>query len=122
MEYFSNKEVNELFLDYLEMRQEKWKKFKATNISIKRAINLLNKYDDKTKIKMLDISIINNRTWIWPIKWLAEEKSEAFIHKYETNKKIYEKDIIWDQTDEQKLKNKEILQKARNLFRNIDDV
>jgi hypothetical protein len=23
MEYFSNKEVNELFLDYLEMRQEK---------------------------------------------------------------------------------------------------
>ncbi len=119
MEYFYNNEVNQLFLDYLEMRQEKWKKYKATNISIKRIINLLNKYDDYIKIKMLDNSIINNRTWIFPIKWVFPKESETYKSK-EKKQIIIDKEI--NMNDEQKQKSKEILQKARNLFKNINDV
>lgn len=117
--YFQNNLVEEAFNDYLEMRKEKWKKYIASNVSIKRAVNLLNKYDDKTKIIILETSIINNRTWLFPPKFALKKDSDSYKHKNWTDKKQFIQEDIKEISEEDKQKSKDILQKARNLFRNI---
>lgn len=56
--YFENEDVNELFDEFLKIRE----KIKAVNSdrAINTLINKLNKYDDKTKIKMIENSIVNS--------------------------------------------------------------
>lgn len=63
-DYYSNKTLNDLFLDFLEVR----KKLKAVNSE--RAINsllkTLSEYDDDTKYKMIENSITNSWKGIFP--------------------------------------------------------
>jgi predicted transcriptional regulator len=64
--YYDNVELNDLFLDFLEVR----KKLKAVNSE--RAINSLLKtlsnYDDDTKYKMIENSVTNSWKGIFPLK------------------------------------------------------
>jgi len=65
-EYYSTKDLNDLFLDFLEVR----KKLKAVNSE--RAINsllkTLSEYDDETKYKMIEQSITNSWKGVFPLK------------------------------------------------------
>lgn len=65
-EYFKNQELNSLFIEFLEVR----KKLKAVNSE--RAINTLLKtlseYDDNTKCKMIETSIVNSWKSVYPLK------------------------------------------------------
>lgn len=65
-EYFSNKELNDLFLDFLKMR----KQLKAVNSerAINSLLNTLSKYDDDTKYKMIENSITNSWKGVFPLK------------------------------------------------------
>lgn len=56
--YFANADINNLFLEFIEVR----KKLKAVNSdrAIKTLINKLNKYDDDTKYQMIENSIVNS--------------------------------------------------------------
>ena len=58
IKYFDNLELNNLFIEFLEVR----KKVKAVNSerAIKALINKLNKYEDSIKIQMIEKSIINS--------------------------------------------------------------
>lgn len=64
--YFENKNVNELFEEFLKMR----KKLKAVNSerAIKTLINKLNNYSDDIKIKMIENSIVNSWKGIFEIQ------------------------------------------------------
>ena len=64
--YFENDELNETFIEYLNLR----KKLKAVNSerAIKMLITELNSYDDDVKIKMLEQSIVNSWKSVYPLK------------------------------------------------------
>jgi len=64
--YFNNKELNSIFIDFLEMR----KKLKAVNSdrAINTLINKLNNYDDETKYKMIEQSIENSWKGLFELK------------------------------------------------------
>ena len=64
--YFNNKELNSIFIDFLEMR----KKLKAVNSdrAINALINKLNNYDDETKYKMIEQSIENSWKGLFELK------------------------------------------------------
>lgn len=64
--YFNNKELNSIFIDFLEMR----KKLKAVNSdrAINMLINKLNNYDDETKYKMIEQSIENSWKGLFELK------------------------------------------------------
>ena len=64
--YYNNKELNDLFLEYLELRVKL--KCKNTDRAITLLLNELNKYDDYTKIEMLNNSIMNSWKSVYPIK------------------------------------------------------
>lgn len=73
--YFENEEVNNLFLEFLDIR----KKIKAVNsdLAIKKLINKLDKYEDDIKIKMLENSIVNS----WKDVYELKEKKETALEK-----------------------------------------
>jgi DNA-binding PadR family transcriptional regulator len=75
-EYFSNKELNDTFLEFLEVRKKK----KAVNTP--RAINILikklNNYDDKTKLELINRSIINS----WKDIYITNNKEITSKKKY----------------------------------------
>lgn len=73
--YFENEEVNNLFVEFLNIR----KKVKAVNsdLAIKKLINKLNKYGDDIKIKMLENSIVNS----WKDVYELKEKKETALEK-----------------------------------------
>ena len=89
--YFENEELNNLFIEFLDLR----KKIKCKNTD--RAINLLlkelNKYDDKIKIEMINNSIMNSWKSVYPIKQNKKEQTlpEWFNKEYEVN---YSKEAI----------------------------
>lgn len=62
--YFENEKVNNLFIEFLEIRKKK----KAINndSTITRLVNKLNKYDDEQKCLLLDKSIINSWKDVYP--------------------------------------------------------
>lgn len=80
--YFENEEVNNIFIEFLELR----KKLRVVNTdrAINLLINKLNKYDDNIKIKMLEQSIMNSWKSVYELKnkediiptWFNEEKEE----------------------------------------------
>lgn len=76
--YFDNKEVNNLFNEFLELR----KKLKAVNSerAIKLLIDKLNSYDDEIKIKMINNSIENSWKSVYPLK---KEKDKKIITENE---------------------------------------
>jgi predicted phage replisome organizer len=78
--YFENEELNNIFLEFLQIR----KKLKAVNSerAIKMLINKLSKYDDdKIKYKMIEKSILNSWKDVYelkkedlePTKWFNED-------------------------------------------------
>ena len=77
--YFNDDELNNIFLEFLELR----KKIKAVNSE--RAINMLLKklsnYDDDTKKKMIERSILNSWKDVYEIK---QEKTS-----YEKRQQMY---------------------------------
>lgn len=86
--YFDNEELDALFKDFLSMR----KKLKAVNSerAITVLINKLSKYDDKTKIKMIENSIENSWKGVYEPK---EEKKQTFNHyktQSEREKEVFE--------------------------------
>lgn len=76
--YFDNKEVNDLFNEFLELR----KKLKAVNSerAIKLLVDKLNSYDDEIKIKMISNSIENSWKSVYPLK---KEKDKKIITENE---------------------------------------
>ena len=64
--YFENNEVNNSFNEFLIIRKDM--KVKNTELAINRLINELNKYDDSTKIEMLNNSIMNGWKGVFPLK------------------------------------------------------
>lgn len=71
-EYFSNQDVNNLFLKFLDIRKQM--KVPNTEIALERLINKLNKYDDDTKLQMIDESIMNGWKGVFEPK--AKNKSK----------------------------------------------
>lgn len=74
-EYYSNKDLNDLFLEFLELR----KKLKAVNSerAIKTLLNTLSNYDDDTKYKMIENSITNSWKGVFPLKESKPYKPKA---------------------------------------------
>ena len=81
VQYFENKELNNLFLEYLDLRTKL--KCKNTDRAIKLLLNELNKYDDKTKIEMINNSIMNSWKSVYPLKENKKQRdSEEEVLKY----------------------------------------
>lgn len=78
--YFGNEELDALFKDFLSMR----KKLKAVNSerAITVLINKLSKYDDKTKIKMIENSIENSWKGVYELK--EEKKKPVYSDTFST--------------------------------------
>lgn len=64
--YFNDKEINDLFYEFLDLRMKL--KAKNTDRAITLLLNELNKYDDKTKIQMINNSIMNSWKSVYEIK------------------------------------------------------
>lgn len=75
-EYYSNKELNDTFLEFLEVRKKK----KAVNTprAITMLINKLSNYDDKTKLELINRSIINS----WKDIYVTNNKETTLTKKY----------------------------------------
>ena len=81
--YFDNEELNNTFLEFLEVR----KKIKAVNSdrAITGLINKLSKYDDETKLKMIEQSIINS----WKDVFELKKEKEPYKTQYEKNQEYF---------------------------------
>lgn len=79
--YFDNEKVNEMFIDFLKLRATI--KAKNTDRAINTLINKLNKYDDDTKYKMIEKSIVNS----WKDVYEIEEHKET---RYERERRLLE--------------------------------
>ncbi len=73
--YFNDLELNDLFLEYLELRLKL--KCKNTDRAIKLLTNELNKYDDETKKEMLNTSIMNSWKSVYPPKQFNQKKGKT---------------------------------------------
>ena len=73
--YFNNLELNDLFLEFLELRLKL--KCKNTDRAIKLLTNELNKYDDETKKEMLNTSIMNSWKSVYPPKQFNQKKGKT---------------------------------------------
>lgn len=62
--YFSNRELNDLFIDFLAMRKNA--KAKNTDRAIKLLIKSVENYPDDLKIKTVELSIMNNWKGLFP--------------------------------------------------------
>lgn len=64
--YFENDELNEIFIEFLELRKKK----KAVNSerAINMLLNKLSKYDDDIKFKMIEKSIVNSWKDVYELK------------------------------------------------------
>ncbi len=92
--YYANKELNDLFKDFLELR----KKIKAVNSerAIKMLINKLSKYEDNVKIKMLERSILNSWKDVYELpKEKYKEPEPSWL-----NQEIKERDELTDEERE----------------------
>lgn len=129
-EYFSNSKVNDIFLDFIEQR----KILKAVNSdrAINTLVNKLNTYDDNTKYKMIENSILNSWKSIYELKenynstrkpirkeivpsWLDQEIKKEPLSKEEQNEMDeLLKDFKDDGKDESWKKEAELLKQQIN--------
>lgn len=77
--YFDNLELNNLFIEYLDLRKKL--KCKNTDRAINLLLNELNKYDDETKVEMINNSIMNSWKSVYPIKEFKVNKKEDSFNK-----------------------------------------
>lgn len=105
--YFNNKELNNIFIEFLQIRN----KLKAVNSerAIKTLINKLNKYDDETKFKTIEQSIVNSWKDVYELKkdfkaekvpsWfnneIKEEENKRTVMLNEEEQKLYD-EIVRD--------------------------
>lgn len=75
--YFENNKVNDIFLEFLDLR----KKIKAVNSdrAINTLINKLNKYDDDTKFMMIEQSIVNSWKDVYELKNKQSKKEDDTV-------------------------------------------
>lgn len=75
--YYNNIELEDIFKEFLQIR----KKLKAVNSdrAIKMLINKLSNYDDDTKYKMIEQSIVNSWKDVYELKGQKEKKKEEII-------------------------------------------
>lgn len=73
-EYYENKELNNIFIEFLEVR----KKLKAVNSdrAINMLLNKLKRYDDDIKFKMIEQSIIHSWKDVYEVKELKETEKQ----------------------------------------------
>lgn len=64
--YYINKELNDLFIDFLKIRKEL--KARNTERAIKSLLKTLSEYDDETKYKMIEKSIRCSWKDVFPLK------------------------------------------------------
>jgi len=83
--YYDNFELNNLFLEFLDLRLKL--KCKNTERAIKLLTNELDKYDDTTKIGMINQSIMNSWKGIFPLKNYSYNKEKAIN---EVLKEVYD--------------------------------
>ena len=93
-EYYHDKELNDLFIDFLDLRKQL--KAKNTERAINSLLKTLSEYDDETKYKMIEQSITNSWKGVFPLK---ENKSykprpvrEEIVPEW-FNKKIEEPEL-----------------------------
>jgi hypothetical protein len=82
--YFNNTELNNLFLKFLDLRNKL--KCKNTDRAITLLLNELNKYDDNTKMQMINNSIMNSWKSVYPIK----ENKNKLDNFNEVLKEVYD--------------------------------
>lgn len=72
--YFTDLDLNETFIAFLEMR----KKLKAINsdLAIKKLLNILEPYNDNEKMLMINNSIVNSWKGLFPIKHGNSKQSQ----------------------------------------------
>ena len=72
--FFENEEVNNIFLEFLQLR----KKIKAVNSdrAINTLVNKLNKFDDDVKYKMIEQSIVNSWKDVYELKEPRKRKDD----------------------------------------------
>ena len=92
--YFEKLELNNIFLEFLQIR----KKLKAVNSdrAIKMLIKKLNTYDDETKYKMIEQSIVHSWKDVYEIK---EHKKQEIVPKW-FDKEIKEEQISKEEKQE----------------------
>lgn len=75
--YYNNIELEDIFKEFLQIR----KKLKAVNSdrAIKMLINKLSNYDDDTKYKMIEQSIVNSWKDVYELKGQKEKKKEEDV-------------------------------------------
>ena len=78
--FFEDLKLNNLFLEFLDLRKKL--KCKNTDRAINLLLNELNKYDDPTKIEMINNSIMNSWKSVYPPKENKTKKS-AFDEVWE---------------------------------------
>lgn len=85
--YYDLQKLNDLFLEFLEVRKKK----KAVNSerAIKMLMNKLSKYDDETKCKMIEQSIINSWKDVYELK---EQKKSSTDKMNEVFKRFLAKE------------------------------
>lgn len=93
--YYNNIELNNLFIEYLELRKKL--KCKNTERAIKLLQNKLDEYDDKTKIEMLNNAIMNSWKSVYPIKKVNAKKEPSWLNQEikSGEVKLSEEELEW---------------------------
>ena len=86
--YFNNIELNNVFLEFLDLRLKL--KCKNTDKAITLLVNKLNKYDDNTKIEMINESIMNSWKSVYPPKQFRQNKKGKFDAVDKVIKEVYD--------------------------------
>lgn len=87
--YYDDSNLNNIFIEFLELR----KKLKAVNSdrAINTLINSLSEYDDGTKYKMIETSIVNSWKSIYPLK--ENKKVPEWINKKQQIEKMNDDEL-----------------------------
>ena len=86
--YFASIELNNLFLEFLDLRLKL--KCKNTDKAITLLVNELNKYDDNTKIEMINESIMNSWKSVYPPKQFRQNKKGKFDAVDKVIREVYD--------------------------------
>lgn len=87
--YYDESNLNNIFIEFLELR----KKLKAVNSdrAINTLLNILSKYDDDTKYKMIETSIVNSWKSVYPLK--ENQKVPEWINKKQQIEKMNDDEL-----------------------------
>lgn len=103
--YFDDEKVNELFLEFLEMR----KKLKALNNerAITLLLNKLNKHNDVTKYRMIENSIMNSWKSVYDLKGNFKNNTDTKLPEW------FDNELVKNQNDLASAEMEELLKEIR---------